>query len=199
MSAARIIDLRVHGSPRHRRFAESALIGMALVVFTEVMMFAGFVSAFVIVQSNAPARGWPPPGQPRLPIERTAVNTAALLLSGVALWVAGRKFAGSAPRAAEPWMAASLALGGFFVVFQGAEWVALLRQGLTLTSSQLGSFFYLIVGTHALHAFAAILALAWAWYAMRTGRLTRPRLGAVQMFWFFVVLIWPVLYWKVYL
>ena len=96
-------------------------------------------------------------------------------------------------------MGASLALGAFFVVFQGAEWVALLRQGLTLTSSQLGSFFYLIVGTHALHAVAAMLALAWAWRAMRAGRLTRPRLGAVQMFWFFVVLIWPVLYWKVYL
>ena len=43
-------------------------------------------------------------------------------------------------------------LGAFFVVFQGAEWLALIGQGLTLTSSALGSFFYLIVGSHGLHA-----------------------------------------------
>ena len=96
-------------------------------------------------------------------------------------------------------MAASVALGGFFVLAQGMEWVRLLKDGLTLTSSQLGSFFYVIVGTHALHAVVAIVFMALAWQSMRAGRLTRPRLGAVQLFWYFVVLVWPVLYWKVYL
>ena len=44
----------------------------------------------------------------------------------------------------------------FFVVFQGFEWVRLIGEGLTMTSGTLGAFFYLIVGMHALHAFAAI-------------------------------------------
>ncbi len=92
-----------------------------------------------------------------------------------------------------------MGLGGFFVIAQGLEWVALLRHGLTLTSSQLGSFFYLIVGLHATHAVAAIVALGLAWRALLARRLTRSWLGAVQLFWYFVVLIWPVLYWKVYL
>lgn len=194
-----VIDLRVVGAPRRRPFAENASLGMALFVFTEVMLFAGFISAFVIVQAASPASAWPPPGQPRLPAARTAINTVALLASGVALWMAARRFRGGQPRRAEPWMAAALALGAFFVIFQGVEWVALLRDGLTLTSSQLGSFFYLIVGTHALHAVAAIVALAFAWGALRAGRLTRSRLTAVQMFWSFVVLVWPALYWLVYL
>ena len=43
-------------------------------------------------------------------------------------------------------MFASLALGAFFVIFQGYEWVRLIGQGFTLTSSSLGSFFYLIAG-----------------------------------------------------
>lgn len=179
--------------------AENATLGMALFVFTEVMLFTGFISAFVIVQSGAPAGNWPPPDQPRLPIERTAVNTLALLASGVALFIAGRRFRGPRPRAAAGWMGAALALGGFFVVAQGLEWSALLGHGLTITSSQLGSFFYLIVGMHALHAVAAIVALAAAWRALLVGRLTGSWLGAVQLFWYFVVLIWPVLYWQVYL
>jgi cytochrome c oxidase subunit 3 len=172
---------------------------MGLFVFTEVMLFAGFISAFVIVQSNAPAGIWPPPGQPRLPIGRTALNTLALLASGVALFVAGRRFQGQRPDSAARWMGSALALGVFFVAAQGVEWVALLRQGLTLTSSQLGSFFFLIVGLHATHAVVAIAALAWAWRALVARRLTDSWLGAIQIFWYFVVLIWPVLYWKVYL
>lgn len=195
----RVIDLASYAGPRRRRLVENASLGMALFVLTEAMLFAGLISAFVIVQSGAPVGGWPPPGQPRLPIARTALNTAALLLSGACLFAAGRRFRGPNPRGASSWMGAALALGVFFVIFQGAEWIALLDQGLTMTSSQMGSFFYLIVGTHALHAVAAILALAWAWRALRAGTLTRPRLSAVSLFWYFVVLVWPVLYWKVYL
>ena len=189
----------VAGARTRRPFARSASIGMALFVFTEAMLFAGFISAFVIVQSNAPVGAWPPPGQPRLPVERTALNTVALLLSGVALFIAGRFFRASNAPKARVWMGLALALGSFFVVAQGMEWIALLRQGLTLTSSQLGSFFYLIIGTHALHAVAAIVALGWAWRELQAGRLTASRFGAVRMFWFFVVLVWPALYWQVYL
>jgi cytochrome c oxidase subunit III len=188
----------VPAGSRPRRFGDDRALGMALFVFTEVMLFSGFISAFVIVRSSAPAGAWPPPGQPQLPLVRTAINTAALLLSGVALWVAGRRFRSAGPQSAAPWMGAALALGCAFVGLQGAEWVGLLGQGLTLTSSQMGSFFYVIVGTHALHALAAIFALAFAWRALLARRLTQGWLTAVSMFWYFVVLVWPVIYWKVY-
>lgn len=185
--------------PRRRKLAENGVLGMALVVFVEVMLFAGFISAYIIVEnSNIPGL-WPPPNQPRLPIERTAINTAALLASGVALWLAHRAFRrGDAARAARL-MGVSILLGAFFVLFQGAEWVALIRQGLTMTSSQLGSFFYLIVGAHALHAVAALIGMVVYWRALRAGRLTASAFGAIQLFWYFVVLMWPVIYWKVYL
>ena len=185
-------------TPR-RALTDNARFGMGLFIFTEIMLFAGFISAFIIVQSGAPAGSWPPPGQPRLPIERTAINTLALLASGVALFVAGRRFHGPPPGTATPWMGLALVLGSFFVVGQGMEWVALLRSGLTMTSSQMGSFFYLIVGMHALHAVVAIVALAWGLRSQLLGRLSGSRLGAIQLFWYFVVLIWPILYWKVYL
>lgn len=185
-------------APRRRQFGDDRALGMALFVFTEIMFFSGFISAFVIVRSGAALGEWPPAGQPRLPFERTAVNTLALLLSGVALFIAGRAFRSRGARAAAPWMGAALALGAAFVGLQGVEWTGLLSRGMTLTSSQLGSFFYVIVGTHALHAVAAILALAFAWRASLAGTLSQGRLAAVSMFWYFVVLVWPVIYWQVY-
>ncbi len=188
---------RPEPQPR-RKLLSDAVMGMLLFVFTEVMLFSGLISAHTIVKAQAAGQMWPPFGQPRLPVSETAINTAALLASGLALVFAHLAFR-ERPRQALVPMAVSVLLGAFFVVFQGREWVALLGEGLTLTSSTYGGFFYLIVGTHALHAVAAIACLAWAWARLKGGRLTTAQFGAVEIFWYFVVLVWPVLYLRVYL
>ena len=82
---------------------------------------------------------------------------------------------------------------------QGVEWARLVAQGLTLTSSTLGSFFYLIVGLHALHAIAALCVLVYTWRRLERGWLAQDQLAAAQVFWYFVVGLWPVLYGVVYL
>lgn len=188
--------LEIVTETRTRPPVESAVLGMLLFLLVEAMMFAGLISAFMIVKSNA--LEWPPPGQPRLPVERTLLNTFALLLSGGVLFWTGVVFRRDRRRALLP-MGIAMALGAFFVAFQGYEWILLLREGLTLTSSQHGSFFYLIVGMHAAHALAALVALGWAWQRLSALRLPPGVFTAVAVFWYFVVGLWPVLYWRVYL
>jgi cytochrome c oxidase subunit 3 len=191
-------------APRHvvegRRLAPvlpSQVLGMLIFVLAEIMFFAGLISAYMIVKAGS-VGSWPPPGQPRLPVEATAFNTAALLLSGVALLWARRAYRIAPERAVKPLLAA-IALGACFVIFQGVEWVSLLGQGLTVTSSAHGSFFYLIVGAHALHAIAALVALAVVWAGLYQGKRVRNQFAGVQVFWYFVVGMWPIIYYKVYL
>jgi cytochrome c oxidase subunit 3 len=179
-----------------REVVPSAVLGMLVLVACESMFFAGLVSAFTIVKSTAVV--WPPVGQPRLPFEQTAINTAALLASAMVLRVAARRYKDD-PWAAERPFLATMLLGIAFVVLQGREWVALLAQGLTLTSSTLGSFFYLIVGAHGLHAIVGIVLLMYAWWRLRRGQLSDAAFLAIQIFWYFVVGLWPILYWRVYL
>ena len=188
--------LRLASESESTPLVSSSVLGMLLFVAAEVMFFAGLISAFTIIRAEAPI--WPPANQPRLPIERTAINTIALLFSGVALAIAQRAFTRDRRSARTPMLVAML-LGGFFVLFQGAEWWALIRQGLTLTSSSLGSFFYLIVGLHALHAVIAICLLAAAWWRLQRGWLAQSQLVTAAVFWYFVVGLWPVLYGVVYL
>jgi heme/copper-type cytochrome/quinol oxidase subunit 3 len=188
--------LRVITDPRPRPVLPSAVLGMLIFVSTEVMLFAGLISAFLILRAGA-AGAWPPPGQPRLPFGETAFNTGALIASGLMLWRARRAFADSPARAVRP-LAIAMVLGAFFVLFQGYEWVMMIRQGLTLTSSNHGSFFYLIVGLHGLHVLAGLSALSWAWWRLRGGFLAGSNFAAVQVFWTFVVGLWPVLYLLVY-
>ena len=175
---------------------QDGVLGMLIFVIAEVMLFAGFMSGFAIVKSQAPM--WPPAGQPRLPLEETAINTAALLLSGAVLFLAQRRFR-KKPAAAGLWLLGAMLLGAFFVAFQGVEWAGLLSQGLTVTSSALGSFFYVVIGLHALHAVAAILGLAYAWIRLQRGWLPASVLNTAAVFWYFVVGIWPMLYATMYL
>jgi cytochrome c oxidase subunit 3 len=183
---------------RRPKLMADGVMGMLLFVFAEIMMFAGLISAHRIVRSQVAGEMWPPYGQPRLPVQETAVNTAALLVSGIVLVFAHLAFKKGASRARVP-MLIALLLGLFFVGSQGTEWVALLDEGLTIKSSTYGGFFYLIVGSHGVHAIAAILALGWACYRLDKGQLTASQLATVSVFWYFVVLLWPVLYLNVYL
>lgn len=181
--------------PRRSQIMDSRALGTLIFVFTEIMLFAGFISAFTIIRSGAMA--WPPPGQPRLPLAETAINTAALLASGVALIIAHRVYQRNRERARWP-LLASIALGAVFVIFQGIEWLGMLRAGLTLTSSVLGSFFYTIIGLHALHVVVALALLVRAWLQLANRRLQPGVFVATQIFWYFVVGIWPFIYLRVY-
>ena len=221
--AARASIIPFRPKPRKKKkLVSDAVLGMLLFVFVEIMLFAGFISAFVIIKARAVGSVWPPPNQPRLPFAETAGNTTALIASGVVLLIAHRMFlkgrglgGGRTPAGASagPTVArgglfsrpvgrllvAATVLGGMFVALQGVEWVALIREGLTITSSTYGALFYTIIGAHAAHAVAAILALAWASLRLGAGKLTRDVLSAVAIFWYFVVMVWPFLYFVVYL
>lgn len=183
---------------RREPLVSNGVLGMLTFIFTEVMFFSGLISAHAIARSNAAGQMWPPFGQPRLPVQETAVNTAALLVSGIVLVIAWLAFRRERSSARIP-LALSILLGGFFVWFQGLEWAALLQEGLTMQSSSYGGFFYLIVGSHAAHAIAALAGLVWAWLRLDKGKLAGSQLATVSAFWYFVVLVWPILYVKVYL
>jgi heme/copper-type cytochrome/quinol oxidase subunit 3 len=175
----------------------NAVMAMLIFVGVEVMTFGGFISAYVI--GKAQYTVWPPPNQPRLPVETTAVTTLILLISGVLVYIAGRKFAQSAA-SAQLWLLLSTLLGVFFVSVQGYEWTQLIfaAQPLTMTGNQYGSFFYMIIGAHAVHAVAAILTLTYLYVLGLRQQLTGSALWAGQIFWYFVVGIWPLLYLLVY-
>lgn len=190
---------RVPGD-RGPAIANSAL-GMLAFIVTELMFFASLISAFLIISAPAQAAGtWPPEGQPRLPVFLTAINSLFLFASGYSLHRAFGSFDDSAQGdQVKKFVKASFWLGCLFVAIQGFEWIRLISYGLTMTSSQYGSFFYLIIGTHALHAIAALIGLRRAQGKLLRGVLRRSTLQAVLFFWYFVVGIWPALYILVYL
>ncbi len=184
-------------SKARARFLEPAVLGVLIFIGAEVMFFSGLMSAYNIARAKVPMAIWPPPDQPRLPVESTAANSVVLLLSGVLLWLAVRAFQKN--NYAVKLAVVSGILGAVFVAVQGYEWLELLSQGLNMQRSAHASFFYLIVGTHGVHVIGGLVGLLTVVRRMLLGTATLAQLRAAQVFWSFVVLIWPVLYVMVYL
>lgn len=181
------------------QLVSNAVIGMVLLVMTEIMFFAGLISAYLVNRAGAPS--WPPANQPRLPIEITAVNTAILILSGVFFYLLLKSYPATKNRS-RLWLGASLVTGLIFVSIQGIEWIRLLNYGLTTTSSVYGAFFYSLIGAHGLHVLIGLSLLVYLWFSLKADLPSgeyKNRIRAVSIFWFFVVAIWPVLYFLVYL
>lgn len=184
--------------PSRKSGLSNSALGMLMFIGAELMFFAGLISAFLIVSSAAEA--WPPADQPRLPIIASALNSLVLFASGWMIFKAFRSFqADSEGELVRKQVKLTLWLGILFVGFQGVEWIRLLSFGLTMMSSQYGAFFYLIIGTHAIHAIGALIGLWRLSVKLNAGNLTEDTFHAVQLFWFFVVGIWPILYVLVYL
>ena len=181
-----------------RQIIPDAVLGMLFFVACEVMFFAALIAAQFVVRGSA--KEWPPLDQPRLPLLTTAGSTLVLLVSGVLLWMSAKAMRSAASQeTVSKLLRWSVWLGSLFVMVQGMEWTRLIHFGLTLQSSSYGSFFYLIIGAHALHAVAALALLAHVYHTFANGTLRIQRFWAAQVFWYFVVGLWPFLYLLVYL
>ena len=172
---------------------------MFVLIAGEVMFFGALVSAFLVLRLSAAV--WPPPFQPRLPVEVTAVNTLVLIASSLAMVWATRALRARDRAALVRWLAAAAVLGTTFLTVQGYEWVRLVSFGLTVSSGAYGTTFYGVIGTHALHVLAALVWLVVTTVLVAQG-LTARRVSLVRacaMYWHFVVGLWPLLYVAVYL
>ncbi len=178
----------------------NVVLGMLVFLFTEVMLFCGLVASFVVLRYKAGI--WPPEGQPRLPVAVTGLNTAVLIASAVAFGVAVKALTADDTNRFRARLQLAFGLGVAFLAIQGAEWASLIGYGLTTASSLYGALFYTVVGAHALHVLAALIALGVVLRRARAGRYTavsHDGILAMRLYWYFVVAIWPPLYGVVYL
>ena len=112
--------------PERTPLVANALLAMVMFLGAEVMFFAALVVAFLVLRLGAQV--WPPPLQPRLPVEVTGVNTAILLLSGVTMALALRAIGRGNQAALHRYLARTAVLG------------ALIWLSLVLVAARRGRF-----------------------------------------------------------
>ncbi|MCW5889015.1 MAG: heme-copper oxidase subunit III [bacterium] len=186
--------------PAERPGIPSIVFGTLVFIGSEVMFFAALISAFLVLRAGA--GGWPPPGQPRLPMGLTLANTLVLFASAWTMWRAQRAVRADDRHGLAQWLGVTVTLGAVFVLVQGTEWIRMLAFGLDATANLYGAVFYTVIATHGAHVLGGIALLLFVWWRARAGRYratSHDGVDAAALFWYFVVGIWPLLFTLVYL
>jgi cytochrome c oxidase subunit 3 len=188
---------RLVTTPRRTPLLPNSVFGTLIFVVTEVIFFTALLSAFLIIKAGT--RGWALPPEGLLPPLATVASTGVLLLSGLYAHLAAGQFVacGHTPQVRQL-LGLAGGLAAMFVLIQGYEWVQLLQYGRTLAPGMFAACFCLVIGIHGVHAVAAVVLMGVAWQRLRTGTMRADHLRAMQIFWYFVVGIWPVIYLSVY-
>jgi heme/copper-type cytochrome/quinol oxidase subunit 3 len=178
----------------------NARLGMMMFLGAETMFFAGLIGSFLVFRvANST---WPPLMFPKLPIVVTGVNTLLLLYSAVTMWMAQRALRSGMMQRCVQFLLYTALLGTVFLAIQGYEWIQLIGFGLTLSSGVYGATFYILIGCHGLHILGAVVWLISVLAGAMRGRYSAERsirVSVCGMYWYYVVGLWPILYWLVYL
>jgi heme/copper-type cytochrome/quinol oxidase subunit 3 len=176
-------------------------LGMWLFIASEVMLFGGLFSAYVLLRSGAAE--WPL-GREVLDVGRGAVNTVVLLASAACVRAAHAASLHTSVRRVRWMLAAASAFGLAFLGFKSAEYASEIDRGMTAASSTFAALYYLLTAVHAVHVLGGVAMLLWcagAGTRSTAGNVARftNRIAALKLYWYFVDVIWLVIFILLYL
>ncbi len=157
-------------------------IGLASIV----MMFAGLTSAYLIKRNlsnwitfDLPLIFW--------------YSTAVIIISSITLMRSRKAFSQRDMRSYRRWLTVTLILGVAFVIMQYIGFTQLWESGITLTRNVSFSFLYIIVGLHALHVLAGVIALIVILvkaFSLKIKNYDPVQIELMSTYWHFVDFLW---------
>jgi cytochrome o ubiquinol oxidase subunit 3 len=178
---------------------EEKAFGFWIYLMSDAVIFALLFATYVVMLGNI-AGG--PTGKELFSLERTAGETALLLLSSTTFGFAAVALANSDRSRVLLWLVVTVLLGGGFLFLEYSEFSGMIAQGAGPDRSGFLSGFFTLVGTHGLH-----VSIGGLWILVMIGQvlvkgLTRPvvsRIARLGLFWHFLDIIWVAIFSVVYL
>jgi len=172
------------------RPVSTAQLGLWLFMLSVTMLFAGIISAFMILRSKPEWQAIPTPSL-------LWWNTGLLALSSAMLELARRPLRAGSAAALRYGLLAATALGAGFLWGQLEVWQQLRDAGMYLPTHPHSSFFYVLTGLHALHlagGLAVLLyVLALSWRRTYSRRL-HQRFNLCAVYWHYLGGLWVALF-----
>ncbi len=173
--------------------------GVLAFLLSEVALFSTLIVTYIALLG--PDRVGPTPAE-ALKLPLVICTTVLLLSSSVTIHLAQHALGRGERTAFCAWWAATIALGIAFLIGTGYEWHGLVREyNLTPSRNLFGSAYYTLVGFHALHVTAGVIAMAIVLgLALRRTGIERKCEGVelVGWYWHFVDAVWVVVFTVVY-
>jgi len=177
-----MIAVMKDGKNRIHPYKFTLWIGLAGIV----MMFAGLTSAYIVKRNLA---NWITFELPKI----FWYSTAVIICSSLTIIISRNFFRQREMKQYRLWLGVTLLLGISFVYMQYIGFRQLWYQGITLTRSVSFSFLYIIVGLHALHVIAGVIALTIVLakaFSIKRKNYSPVSIDMMNTYWHFVDLLW---------
>ena len=172
-----------------------------LFLATEVMLFGGLFSAYILLRTGA--AHWPH-GPELLNVPLATVNTMVLITSSVTMVMAWASLVMNKIGRFRGYMAATILLACVFLVIKYFEYAAKIHHGHYPSSDNFYGIYFTLTGLHGLHIVGGILVNAYFLFTVGKGFKEHPkmftgRVEAAGLYWHFVDLVWIFLFPALYL
>ncbi|MBI4577113.1 MAG: cytochrome c oxidase subunit 3 family protein [Planctomycetes bacterium] len=183
----------------HESEHEVSKFGMWLFLASEVMFFAAFIAAYVVLRAHS--RGAFAEAARELNVVLAAVNTLALITSSLTMVLAVGAAQRGDRRGTVRGLAATIALGCVFLVIKYFEYSAKFHHGIYPSTNAFFGCYFLLTGFHGLHVLAGIIALSILLVVASRGVFRDGYYTPVEctgLYWHLVDVVWiflfPILY-----
>lgn len=166
------------------------------VIASEVMVFGGAVSSYVLARAAGP--GWATEAA-HLSASLAAINTFILLTSSMTMAMAFSAYRQADRPAVQKFLLLTVLLGSAFLGIKAYEYASHIMEGAVPWSGSFWSFYYLLTGLHALHVLAGIVVIVILLLAAGRGLGTGYRIEIAGLYWHFVDIVWIFLFPLLYL
>jgi heme/copper-type cytochrome/quinol oxidase subunit 3 len=171
-------------------------------VIAFIISETGFFGVLILAYLFYNATPQPGPGTHNLNLLKTGIFSLCLFASSFTIWRSEVSLDKGRHRAMAGWLAATILLGGVFIIGQGLEYWGLFQSGVRVSSNLFAATFFTLTGFHGLHVCVGLIALLIVLGLALAGDFKQghsPALKAVGLYWHFVDAVWVLVFSAVYL
>ncbi len=176
-------------------------LAMWLFLATEVMLFGGLFSAYIIIRMGATS--WPH-GDEILNVPLATINTMLLIGSSVTMVMAWASLMLKSLPKFRIYMTLTILLSCGFLVIKYFEYSAKFHHGYFPSTNNFFATYFTLTGLHGIHILGGILVNLY--FLLTSGKAWREhprmftgRIEAAGLYWHFVDLVWIFLFPALYL
>ena len=170
-------------------------LGMWVFLASEVMLFGGFISSYVILRTGSDFFLIPP--KELLGVPLATLNTFVLITSSVTMVLALDAAQKGNQKGLIRNLIFTLILAACFLGIKSYEYPHKWREGITISSGLFGSFYFTLTGLHMLHVIGGMVFISYVLANALKGRYgpqSHARVEYSGLYWHFVDLVWVILF-----
>ncbi|MED4602995.1 cytochrome o ubiquinol oxidase subunit III [Paenibacillus validus] len=173
--------------------------GFWLFLITDCILFGTLFATYVVLRANT--NGGPTPEELFLMpgiIAETFILLTSSFTSGLAVLAMhqGKK------NQLIGWLGVTALLGAAFITLEVSEFVHMVHEGATISTSAFLSSFYALVGTHGMHVSLGLVWMVGLMLQLRRRGITpvtKRKVEVISLYWHFLDVVWIFVFTVVYL